>query len=242
MVRRITLAGLLRRGRSALALLGALALPGAAAALPTTDLWISEVMYNPTGSDDGREWVELFNAGAQVLDLSSWSLGWGDRDYSEGQLQLSGLVDPGGTFVVGGPTSDAGNGAPVLDLALDLDPGLGNPFLFSDGIALFDRPAAAVDASTIPVHSLVYGGWLGNLGGLMDETGAASSVDAGFAGAGSSLAFDGSGWSEAATPSPGTGPLVVPEAGSLALLGAGLALLGAGTALRRGRPQRAERP
>jgi len=239
MVIRITCADLLRRGRSALALLGALTLPGGAAALPVTDLWISEVMYNPSGSDDGREWVELFNAGPQAVDLSGWSLGWGDGDYTEGQLQLSGLVDPGDTFVVGGPTSDAGNGAPALDLALDFDPGLGNPFLFSDGIALFDRPAWAVDASTVPVHSLVYGGWLGNLGGLMDETGAPSSVDAGFAGAGSSLAFDGSGWGEAATPSPGTGPIVVPEAGSLTLLGAGLLLLGAGTALRRARPARA---
>ncbi|MFA5877244.1 MAG: lamin tail domain-containing protein [Candidatus Paceibacterota bacterium] len=34
---------------------------------------ISEVMYDPAGSDDGHEWIEVYNSGAS-FDLSKWKL------------------------------------------------------------------------------------------------------------------------------------------------------------------------
>jgi len=196
-----------------------------AGATPTTDLWISEVMYNPTGTDDQREWVELFNAGTTAIDLSTWSLGWGGADYTTGVLGLSGVINPGAYFVVGGPVSDPGNGAPVFDLAVDFGPDLENPFFASDGIALFDAPAGTITAASIPVHVVVYGGIFGDLLGLMDEQGNAATPDAGFAGAGQSLAFDGLGWGISPTPDPGVGALV-PEPGTAVLVLAGLVGLG----------------
>ncbi|MFH1962046.1 MAG: lamin tail domain-containing protein, partial [bacterium] len=33
---------------------------------------INEIMYNPAGSDDNREWVELYNSGLTDVNLSGW--------------------------------------------------------------------------------------------------------------------------------------------------------------------------
>jgi hypothetical protein len=33
---------------------------------------INEIMYNPKGSDNGREWIELFNAGNCEVNLTGW--------------------------------------------------------------------------------------------------------------------------------------------------------------------------
>jgi hypothetical protein len=36
---------------------------------------ISEIMYNPAGTETGREWVELYNTGTASVDLSGWQFG-----------------------------------------------------------------------------------------------------------------------------------------------------------------------
>jgi hypothetical protein len=208
--------------------------PRAAEALPVGDLWISEVMYNPGGfgggDDDGSEWVELFNAGSTDIDLSIYSLGWGGGDYTTGVLQLAGTITPGQYFVVGGPTSDAGNGNPAYDQSANLRPNLENALLVSDGIALFDVVAASVTPATVPVHAVIYGGLIGNLNGLMDETGAPGAVDAPFPflAGGSSIEFGGAGWAAQGAPSAGSGNLVpVPESAPTLLVMLGLAGLAA---------------
>ena len=106
--RHVSLRGLLRAAVLPAALtaglLALVAAPRAVEALPVGDLWVSEVMYNPTGwNDDGSEWVELFNAGSTDIDLSSYSLGWGGADYTTGVVQLLGTIPAGQYFVVGGP-------------------------------------------------------------------------------------------------------------------------------------------
>jgi hypothetical protein len=193
--------------------------PAAAAALPTGGVWISEVMYNPSGGDNGREWVELYNSTGADIDLAGYSLGWGGADYTTGVLQLSGILAAGGYFVVGGPTSDANNANPTYDLVANFTPDLQNPLLVSDGIALFDVPAASISATTVPIHALIFGG-LFNLNGLLDEQGNPGAIDVGIAPAGESLEFDGAGWSAQASPSPGSGGLVapLPEPGAAGLL------------------------
>ncbi len=35
---------------------------------------INELMYNPSGSDDGNEWIELYNNGTVDLNVSGWKL------------------------------------------------------------------------------------------------------------------------------------------------------------------------
>jgi hypothetical protein len=36
------------------------------------DIIINEIMYDPSGSDDGHEWIEIYNNGASSADLSGW--------------------------------------------------------------------------------------------------------------------------------------------------------------------------
>ena len=214
----------------AVGLLALVAAPRAAEALPVGDLWVSEVMYNPTGwNDDGSEWVELFNAGSTDIDLSSYSLGWGGADYTTGVVQLTGTIFSGQYFVVGGPTSDAGNGNPTYDQVENFDPNLENGFWASGGVALFDVAAASVDATTVPVHAVIYGGlFVGNANGLIDETGVAGAVNAPYVGGGSSVEFDGAGFAAQDTPSAGSGGLVpVPEATPSLLMVLGLVGLAA---------------
>jgi hypothetical protein len=181
-------------------------------------------MFNPTGADDGREWIELFNDSGSAIDLSDYSLGWGGADYTFGTLALPSVtLASGAYFVIGGPVSDPGNGSPSYDLVANFTPDLQNPFIAADGIALF-----AV-GSPNPVHVVIYGPL--NLNGLIDEMGAPGAVDVAFPAAGTTLVWNGTSWSGGGAASPGTGSLVaVPEVGSaaLTLLGlAGLAFLGA---------------
>ena len=35
---------------------------------------INEVMYDPVGADAGYEWIELFNADDQAVDLENWKI------------------------------------------------------------------------------------------------------------------------------------------------------------------------
>jgi hypothetical protein len=194
-------------------------------------------MYNPSGGDDGREWVELWNAGPVAIDLSNYSLGWGVVDYTSGVLQLAGTILPGQYFVVGGPGSDAGNGNPSYDQVANFTPDLVNPFFFSAGVALFDVVAASVTPATVPVHAVIYGGIFGNVFGLMDETGAPGAVDLPvppFVPAGTSLEFDGAGWAPQGSPTPGSGNLV-PEPEPMLLLAIGL--LGLAVQGRKRRPR-----
>ena len=131
--------------------------------------------------------------------------------------------------MVGGPTSDAGNGNPTYDQVENFDPNLENGFWASGGVALFDVVAASVNAATVPVHAVIYGGlFVGNDNGLIDETGAPGAVNAPFVGGGSSVEFDGAGFAAQDTPSAGSGGLIpVPEATPSLLMVLGLAGLAA---------------
>ena len=64
------------------------------------DLLLSEVLYDVSGTDDGLEWVEIFNNDTVAIDLSGFSLGNGGPDYTTSLVQLSGTVQPGETFEV----------------------------------------------------------------------------------------------------------------------------------------------
>lgn len=35
-------------------------------------VYINEIMYNLSGTDTGREWVEIYNSGSNAIDLSNW--------------------------------------------------------------------------------------------------------------------------------------------------------------------------
>ena len=219
-------------------LLALVAAPRAAEALPVGNLWISEVMYNPSGGDNGNEWVELFNAGGSAIDLSNYSLGWAGDAYNIPPLQLVGTIPSGGFFVIGGP--NGGPGVGNYDQVENFTPNLDNGWVDSGGIALFNEQAGDVVATTVPVHAVIYGGILGNASGLWDESGGVGDVDVPFTfppiPAGDSIEFDGTVWGEQGTPTAGSGNLTpVPEMAPSLLMMLGLAGLAAKGAPRNRR-------
>ncbi|MCA1779427.1 MAG: lamin tail domain-containing protein, partial [Xanthomonadaceae bacterium] len=112
---------------------------------------LSEVFYDASGSDDGLEWVELFNAGSTSVDLTGWCLAAGGTDYTWTKFSLATIVGPETTVVVGGPISSLANASPVFAQADDFSPDIQNSGSTADGVALFNLPCSLVDAQTIPV-------------------------------------------------------------------------------------------
>ncbi|MBI4085143.1 MAG: lamin tail domain-containing protein [Candidatus Liptonbacteria bacterium] len=76
---------------------------------------ISEIFYNPAGSDAGKEFIELFNAGSQNVDLSGWSLKNGTNSLAliGSKSEDKKAVVPGGYFLIG---LNGYNSAPSADV------------------------------------------------------------------------------------------------------------------------------
>ena len=192
-------------------------------------LILSEVMYDPSSSDDGYEWVELFNNSSSTIDLSGFSLGWGGSDYTYGTMQLGGSVVSGDYFMIGGPSSGSVNGNPVFDLVMDFNPGIQNGGTQSDGLALFSMTSDLIMAGTIPIDAVIYD-LDGNSAGLIGIDGLPALPMVGDAGSGSSIErLDLAGnWSIQSVPTAGYGPLLyeqvstVPVPPALFLFASGL--------------------
>ena len=169
---------------------------------PPGGLILSEVFYDRSGTDNGFEWVELYNSGTQTLDLSSFSIGYGGTSYTSGTYQLSGSLAPGATYVVGGTSSDSTNHSPTLNQSLDFSPDIQNSGTVGDGVALFNVPAAAITSTLVPIDAVIYGP--NNSSGLIDETGAANSPEVGDAPGGSSIERTtvGGAWQIQSSPTP----------------------------------------
>lgn len=193
-------------------------------------LIISEVMANPVGgfgSDDGLEWIELYNDGATTLtDLIGFTLGWGGANYADGTLDLA-LVDvatlTGGAGLAPGAYIRFGQTGSGVDFDPDLDDG----FFTAAGVALFDVPVGQIPTND-PVDAVVYATFFGfNFDGLVDESGAVKTVDATTGGSGESIVRTtlAGGWTASATPTPGTGTLI-PEPSTALLTLVGLLALG----------------
>ncbi|MBC8067667.1 MAG: lamin tail domain-containing protein, partial [Deltaproteobacteria bacterium] len=152
------------------------------------DVIIVEAFYDPAGGDDTLEWVKLYNGTGVAIDLGGYTLGWGGADYTYGLLALSGTIEAGECFLVGGPLGAPNTGFPgpaSFDQAVNLEPDLQNSGADADGIALFDVVPGLVAPATVPIDALIYGG--ANDNGLLDESGAAGVVDVGDAASDNSL-------------------------------------------------------
>ncbi len=213
----------------------AIVLPLSVEAYPTQNLVISEIMFDAvTGNDTGNQWVEIYNGtGADIdLSLTSYSLGWGRFDYTRGTFDLNtGIIEAGTAFLVGGPTEPLLGGVPQsYDIAGDFvrNLPLGNGSNAS-GVGLFAGAASGIDASSVPIHAVMYGR-ASATNNLLDEQGFSGGIvieTQGLLATGESLQFTGStNWAIAATPTPGLQVLPVPEPGTASLLALGLALLG----------------
>lgn len=177
------------------------------------DVLLSEVLYDPSGSDSGLEWIELYNTTDADIALDDLCVGSGGGDYTNSLVPLDGcgsggcVIAGGGTFVVGGPDSTADNASPTFDLAQLISPGFQNSGATADGVALFGVRCAQVTALTAPLDAVVYGD--ANTNGLIDETGSANAPEVGDAGSGQSIerTSEAGAWQIQASPTPGSTPL-----------------------------------
>ncbi|MEN9614479.1 MAG: hypothetical protein RLZZ347_786 [Candidatus Parcubacteria bacterium] len=61
---------------------------------------ISEIMYDVSGTDTGREWIELQNTGSSAVDLASWKLVEASTNHSMTQSQGATILSPGSFIIV----------------------------------------------------------------------------------------------------------------------------------------------
>ena len=134
---------------------------------------INEFVANLTSTDTNKEWVEIYNAGDTLADLSGWVLASATKPTSPTPFTLptGTTLEPGAVLVVAGP--DAGVPTDVI-AALDLGNGSKG-----DGLYLLDCGGTLVDA-------VVYGD--SNEDGMPDEFGAPATSIAELPGDGEALA------------------------------------------------------
>ena len=126
------------------------------APLTSAQVVINEVDSDTPGTD-AAEFVELYNAGSEPVDLSSYVLVLynGNGAVSYGAYDLTGTLAAGDYFVVGNPD------VPNVDLTVDPG-GSGAIQNGADGVALYtgsaaDFPDATPATSTNLVDAVVYG-------------------------------------------------------------------------------------
>ena len=117
---------------------------------------LSEILYDLSGDDEQKEWVEIYNRGAVAVDLTGVriQINNGSSGGYVDSLILSGVIGAGGCKVVGGPLAGptAGNFTPAGFTYLvtgDFTPSLGNAGSTSaeagDAIALVTSAGTMVD-------------------------------------------------------------------------------------------------
>ena len=173
-------------------------------------LIIGEVYYDEPGDDNGKEWVKLYNASGDTIDLSGYSLAWGGTSWSYGVLALEGTIDPWSCYVIGGPSATADNGNPVFDLPVNIEPDIQNGGSTADGVALFALQPFEISDSSIPTDAVLYGSENGS--GLLGPGGTAAAVHVSDPPSGSSLQrVSISSWQTSSNPSPTTCPALIPD-------------------------------
>lgn len=63
------------------------------------EVQITEIMYSPSGTDSGHEWVEVYNQSDEKIALTDWRLRENDTNHL---ISVSGdrMVDPNGRAII----------------------------------------------------------------------------------------------------------------------------------------------
>jgi len=109
---------------------------------------INEFLANPSSTDSGHEWVELFNKGSESVDISEWVLEGGTSSYSEiVRIPIGTVIEPGRYYLIGDEYVTGDWGAP-LDLEVTMT--LSNASSNTDSIRI-------LDCNDVVVDTVVYG-------------------------------------------------------------------------------------
>jgi Lamin Tail Domain len=125
---------------------------------------IAEVHADPTGTDDNKQWIKLYNRTPLPIDLSAYELRSGVASYDVIMTQsLTGTLSPGACAVIGGTRQTAPN-EPIYWQAVNFTPDLQHPLNGGAGFAVFDRLATPIGGIATPVDTMIIGS--NNAGGL----------------------------------------------------------------------------
>jgi hypothetical protein len=100
---------------------------------------INEVLPDPDGSDEGLEFVELYNTGSAPVRLDGWAFSAGTSDFDDLSVTLPGglTIEPGAFFLIGGELMPDADHVTAFSL--------GNGSSSPDGVRLFDCEGNTVD-------------------------------------------------------------------------------------------------
>jgi hypothetical protein len=118
---------------------------------------IAEVLADPIGLDDERQWIKLRNRSSLPIDLSGYQLRAGVSNYDLVTVPLVGTIPAGGCAVIGGPRRTLSNSEPVFAQAVNFTPDLPYAPAGAAGFALFDGDAAPVGGVSTPVDLMLVG-------------------------------------------------------------------------------------
>jgi hypothetical protein len=101
---------------------------------------VNELLPDPEGTDDGAEWIELYNAGASPQSLDGWSIEIAKSDWTDFAYTVPAGVAlaPGAFLAIGGADTEA-------DLVAD-GLSLGNAASAPDGVRLVDCQKVVQDS------------------------------------------------------------------------------------------------
>jgi len=139
---------------------------------------LNEVLYDASGTDLGKEWIELYSAGRYPVDVGGFVVQVADTVYSNAYVFPSNTwIDPGRFLLVGGS----------LVTNRDLEVDFTMPNRFTNDATAAVRLAAEVGTNTFVADCLMYGGNAANFNPYGLDTTGWISTNARSSGAGNSL-------------------------------------------------------
>ncbi len=136
----------------------------------SADVRITEVMYDTDGADTKREWIEIYNAGADAVDISKWkfsdksahTLNTPPKNGGSGSLTLQ----PGSYAILASDATTFSDEHPGIATVIDTTMSLGNTaasISMSNGTAVVDTVSyskalgGAGNGDSLQLHA---GGWI----------------------------------------------------------------------------------
>jgi hypothetical protein len=120
------------------------------------DVIVSEIMYNPAGSDSSttaptfnKEWIEIYNASGQSVDLTGWSIGDSQDNNWASPFPAGTALAPNQALVITGDaaTFDAQWGAGINRIQVSLFPSLANtPSPVNETVSIRDASGVFIDS------------------------------------------------------------------------------------------------